>query len=233
MPECSHAGHVIALFVDVRGDFILVGDLMKSMQLLIYKPEEKKLEMRARDFSPAWMCAASFLDNDTYLGAENNYNLYTLRKNDDAPAEEDRCRLQVVGTYHLSEFVNRFRVGSLVMKNDILANIPTMLYGTISGSLGIIASLPPETYNILHQLQEALAKVINGVGGFSQSEWRSFKSPFGGKNDLASSGFIDGDLCELVGDLSAESLQKVREQFESADDFDAALKLIEELSRLH
>jgi DNA damage-binding protein 1 len=37
--ECSHAGHILALYVTVRGDFIMVGDLMKSMTLLIYKPE--------------------------------------------------------------------------------------------------------------------------------------------------------------------------------------------------
>ena len=37
--ECSHSGHILALYVSVRGEFILVGDLMKSMSLLIYKPE--------------------------------------------------------------------------------------------------------------------------------------------------------------------------------------------------
>ena len=37
--ECSHSGHILALYVTVRGEFILVGDLMKSMSLLIYKPE--------------------------------------------------------------------------------------------------------------------------------------------------------------------------------------------------
>lgn len=26
VPECSHAGHVLVLFVDVRGDFILIGE---------------------------------------------------------------------------------------------------------------------------------------------------------------------------------------------------------------
>ncbi len=39
--ECSHAGHILALYVAVRGEFILVGDLMKSMSLLIYKPEAR------------------------------------------------------------------------------------------------------------------------------------------------------------------------------------------------
>ena len=37
--ECSHSGHILALYVTVRGEHILVGDLMKSMSLLVYKPE--------------------------------------------------------------------------------------------------------------------------------------------------------------------------------------------------
>lgn len=35
--ECGHHGHILALYVQTRGDFIIVGDLMKSISLLIYK----------------------------------------------------------------------------------------------------------------------------------------------------------------------------------------------------
>lgn len=35
--ECGHHGHILALYVQTRGDFIVVGDLMKSISLLIYK----------------------------------------------------------------------------------------------------------------------------------------------------------------------------------------------------
>ena len=31
-----------------RGDFIMVGDLMRSVSLLVYKPEEETLELRAQ-----------------------------------------------------------------------------------------------------------------------------------------------------------------------------------------
>jgi DNA damage-binding protein 1 len=37
----------VALYVQVRGDFIVVGDLMKSISLLIYKPEEGAIEAGA------------------------------------------------------------------------------------------------------------------------------------------------------------------------------------------
>ncbi|PIA41691.1 hypothetical protein AQUCO_02200250v1 [Aquilegia coerulea] len=35
--ECGHHGHILAIYVQTRGDFIVVGDLMKSISLLIYK----------------------------------------------------------------------------------------------------------------------------------------------------------------------------------------------------
>ena len=68
---------------------------MKSMNLLVYKPEEGSLEVRAQDYGAAFMTAVEILDDDTFLGAENSYNLFTVRKNSDAASDEDRRRLQV------------------------------------------------------------------------------------------------------------------------------------------
>ena len=39
--ECGHYGRILALFVQTRGDYIVVGDLMKSISLLIYKVSNK------------------------------------------------------------------------------------------------------------------------------------------------------------------------------------------------
>ena len=72
------------------------GDLMKSIYLLMYKAEEGVLEIRAKDFHSNYMTAVDILDDDTYLGAEINYNLFTVRKNSDAAADEDRNRLEVM-----------------------------------------------------------------------------------------------------------------------------------------
>ena len=67
---------------------------MRSVQLLIYRADEGILEVRARDFKTHWMTAVEVLDDDTYLGAENSNNLFTLRKNTDAASDEDRARLE-------------------------------------------------------------------------------------------------------------------------------------------
>jgi DNA damage-binding protein 1 len=68
---------------------------MKSIQLLVYKPEEGAIELRARDYRSNWMMAVEVLDDDTYVGAEMSCNLFTLRKNSDAAADEERNVLDV------------------------------------------------------------------------------------------------------------------------------------------
>jgi DNA damage-binding protein 1 len=42
--ECSYFNNIIALYLKTKGDFILVGDLMRSITLLVYKPMEGMLE---------------------------------------------------------------------------------------------------------------------------------------------------------------------------------------------
>ena len=60
-----------------RGDFILVGDLMKSVSLLQCTAASGELKELSRDFNANWMTAVSFLDDDTFLGAENWCRLST------------------------------------------------------------------------------------------------------------------------------------------------------------
>ena len=125
------------------------------------------------------MTAIGFLDDETFLGAENAMNLFVARKRSDAPTEEERQRLEarpppvslryppgirwlesatspprimkVVGEYHLGEFVNRFRRGSLTMQlsEGGAPPLPTTLYASVTGAVGIIASLPNETFSLL------------------------------------------------------------------------------------
>lgn len=85
---------------------------MKSISLLLYKSVEGEIEEIARDYNPNWMTAVEVLDDDTYIGAENSYNLFTVKRNSDAATDEERARLELCGAYHLGEFVNRFRRGT-------------------------------------------------------------------------------------------------------------------------
>ncbi|CAN6454564.1 unnamed protein product [Victoria cruziana] len=228
--ESTHHGHIVALYVQTRGDFIIVGDLMKSISLLIYKHEEGAIEECARDYGANWMTAVEILDDDIYLGAENNFNIFTVRKNMDAATDEERSRLEVVGEYHLGEFVNRFRHGSLVMRmpDSDSGNIPTVIFATINGVIGVIASLPHDQYLFLEKLQMNLNKVIKGVGGLSHEQWRSFCNE---KKVSEARNFLDGDLIESFLDLNRNRMEEI--SMAMAVPVEELCRRVEELTRLH
>ncbi|KAL5731679.1 DNA damage-binding protein 1a [Ranunculus cassubicifolius] len=228
--ECGHHGHILALYVQTRGDFIVVGDLMKSMSLLLYKHEEGAIEERARDYNSNWMTAVEILDDDVYLGAENSFNLFTVRKNSEGATDEERGRLEVVGEYHLGEFINRFRHGSLVMRlpDSDVGQIPTVIFGTVNGAIGVIASLPHDQYMFLEKLQANLVKVIKGVGGLSHDQWRSFSNE---KKTSDAKNFLDGDLIESFLDLSRNRMEEIGKAMDVSAEY--LCKRVEELTRLH
>jgi DNA damage-binding protein 1 len=52
-------------------------------------------------------------------------------------------------------------------------NIPTLLFGTINGVIGVIASLPEDKFQFFWKLQQKISQVIKGVGGFSHEEYHT------------------------------------------------------------
>ncbi|KAM7292279.1 DNA damage-binding protein 1-like [Ixodes scapularis] len=239
--ECSHFNNILALYLKTKGDFILVGDLMRSMSLLAYKPLEGSFEEIARDYQTNWMCAVEILDDDTFLGAESTTNLFVCQKDSAATTDEDRQHLQEVGQFHLGEFVNIFRHGSLVMQHPGEASSPTqgsVLFGTIHGAIGLVAQLPSDFYNFLLEVQGNLTKVIKSVGKIDHTFWRSFSTE---RKTEQAQGFIDGDLIESFLDLSRDKMQEVLQGIQMDDGsgmkrdatVDDLIKIIEELSRVH
>ena len=67
----------------------------------------------AHDYSPNWMSAVEIIDDDTFLGAENSYNLFTCQKDSAATSDDERNTLNETGRFHLGEFVNVFRHGKI------------------------------------------------------------------------------------------------------------------------
>jgi len=85
-------------------------------------------------------------------------------------------------------------------------NLPTMLYATVNGVIGVIASLDEENYRFFAKLQEKISKVIKGVGGFSHEQWRSFSNE---RKTVTAKNFIDGDLIESFLELKHDKMQEV------------------------
>jgi DNA damage-binding protein 1 len=227
--ECEHTNHVQALCIATKGDLIYVGDLMRGSSLLQYKPVDSRLEQLAMDLRPNCILAVAILEDNHFLAAENSLNLLTVQYNSDPSLSPDeREFLNPVGSFHLGDQPNAFRSGSLVLQipdSDSLL-LPSILYATSSGAIGVIASLPKDLYDQLAALQKSVLSTIKGIGGLSHSEWRAYND---NRKISPSSNFIDGDLIESILDFAPPDQQKLAKS--AGMEVDAMIKLIESVSQ--
>merc|ERR1719219_505933 len=239
--ECSYFNNIIALYLKTRGDFILIGDLVRSITLLQYKTMEGSFEEIARDFSPNWMTAIEILDDDTFLGAENAYNIFVCQRDSAASTDEERQQMSEVGQIHIGDMINVFRHGSLVMQNLGDSTTPhsgCVLFGTVHGAIGLVTQLPQDFFEFLQDLQKRLNRVIKSVGRIDHAEWRSF---FNDKKTEDCEGFIDGDVIESFLDLDRVVMDEVAAGLQQTDSsgmkttvgVEDVIKIVEDLTRIH
>ncbi|XP_060861972.1 DNA damage-binding protein 1 [Metopolophium dirhodum] len=244
--ECSHFNNIVALFVKTKGDFIVCGDLMRSLTLLQYKTMEGSFEEIARDYNPKWSTAIEIIDDDVFLGAENDKNLFIIHKDSTLTSDEARHQLQEIGQFHCGDLINVFRHGSLVMQHftDTYVSVQGgILYGTCSGALGLVTQLTPKMFDFLSDLEKSLATVVKGVGKINHQFWRSYHTEI---RTEPSESFVDGDLIESFLDLSKREMIAVVDALQGAYDhefkkiskdtkvsLDDVIKLVEDLTRIH
>ncbi|KAA0168369.1 hypothetical protein FNF28_02529 [Cafeteria roenbergensis] len=100
--------------------------------------------------------------------------------------------------------------GPVVLQADVPR--PQFLFGTVSGAIGAVISLPTAHFHFLRRLQQALAETIPGVGGLPHSGWRAWASAqlaYEPMDPDPALGFIDGDLIERLLDLPPATVEVV------------------------
>ncbi|XP_028966942.1 DNA damage-binding protein 1 [Galendromus occidentalis] len=238
--ECTPFFNIVILHLKCLGDYILVGDLMRSMTLLNYNADITSLEEIGRDYQTNWTTAVEILDEDTFLAAESNLNLYVCKR-DPSAADDTRQHMHEVALYHLGEMVNVIVKGSLVMAQPGDMPLPlnkSFLYGSLHGAVGVIVPIKQELYAILNQIQTNLAKTIKSVGKIEHGFWRTFLAE---RKIEPATGFIDGDLIEQLLDLPKEALESVSQSIKVDEEGghqrnmtpEDLVKLVEDLTRIH
>ncbi|KAG9510937.1 DNA damage-binding protein 1, partial [Fragariocoptes setiger] len=239
--ECTYVNTTLALHLRRKGDFIIMGDLMRSMSLFAYKPLESTFEEISRDYNPEWMTEVEILEDDIFLGAEHTFNMFVCKKDSSSANDQDRQVLEHIGKFHLGDSVNVFRHGSLVMVHPGENSAPitsSVLYGTVDGAIGLVAQIPEGFYRLLKDVQTKLAKVIKSVGKIDHADWRAFATT---RSSQPAKNFIDGDLIESFLDLSRSKMEAVADGITIDDGsgmrreatVDDLVKTIEDLTRIH
>lgn len=232
--EDRHHGHILCYRIVLRGDFILVGDIFRSITVLTCKKigDKIRLEEVARDYEVTWVMAIEMLDDDVYIVAEHRKHLCTYKRNSYAPTDAERGRLERCGQFHLGNSVNRIHHGSLVMQmpeNEGPA-LKTLIFGTSDGMLGVIANLKKESFQFFEALQNAMATLVPGVGGFAHSEWREMVLE-NQDHRAPAKNYLDGDLIERFLDLSLAQMSTVSSLVNVS--VEELVQRVEEMQRLH
>jgi DNA damage-binding protein 1 len=234
--ECGNSGHILALYIKTRGDFVLVGDLLRSMSLLQYKQAENTLEEVARDYNSNYMRAIETMgDDDHFLGSDDHGNLFCMRRQADATADEDRSKMEPQGEFSLGDHVNVFRRGSLnsqpadqdvsaasgqaassgsssaaaagLTANIAGSNSPSsLLFGTVNGAIGTVMTLSYESFVFFSTLERAIKTLVPAVGGFSHDDFRSFSND---RRCTPQRNMVDGDLVESLLDLDRAQMEQI------------------------
>ncbi|XGW30811.1 hypothetical protein V3C99_009628 [Haemonchus contortus] len=237
--ECSHFNYITALFIKVKGDQVLVGDLMRSMTILNYKAVESTFEEVAKDYRGMWMTAVEFIDAETALGAEASHNLFTCEIDRGADNADEKRRLAEAGMFYLGEMVNVFQRGSLVsshVDNPLPIEKP-ILYGTVDGTIGLIVQLPEKYFRFFSDVEKGVAKETDNCMRIEHAVYRQFASE---KLVDKAVGFIDGDLVESLLDMPRETaaaalagIQRPDGEAEGSSSPEELIKFIEDISRIH
>lgn len=241
--ECTHSNQITSLFLKTKGDSILVGDVVRSMTLLRYKPHERALQEIARDPNSSYLRGVEILDGasseDIFVGADLSGNLHCHRQQSDAVTDEQRSQLEACGEFHLGDYLNVLRRGSLVGQ-PIDADAPqAAAAATSKGPAEATISILSNNYHSITGLKVGTSCLLyGGVSGsignvisLSEDSYRFFAAvervmkrtvlPTGGLNHrdwrsfqnelrvLPQRNMVDGDLVEMLLEFDRKQLEEV------------------------
>jgi DNA damage-binding protein 1 len=190
--------HTTLLCMDTWDNFVLTGDLIKSVTL--FKWSGAALEQVAKDFCIRYVTDIKIINAEFSYAADHFGNLFCLKV-------EGR-KLKIVSCICLHDMINCLRSGTLnSYHRDQLYS--QCLFGTVAGCLGAILAIPEALYHLLSELQTLMTKSAS-IGGLKHLTFRKLSSD---TFKLDSANFIDGDLVETFLELSPAEQKAVCLQF--------------------
>lgn len=187
-----------------------------------------------------------------FLGADESGNLFTVKRNADAATDEERGKLEPLGDFGLGEYINVIRrgtlnsqpvdadqvgaggldgagagaglIGSALSGGSAIGAFAgqSMLFGTVSGTIGTIIPLNEDGYRFYSALERAVKAIKGqGVGNLSHDDFRAFNND---RRTSAQRNFVDGDLVEKFLDLDRPDLEAVARQLNDELEAHSALQ---------
>uniref|UniRef100_A0A7N0U7D7 Cleavage and polyadenylation specificity factor subunit 1 n=1 Tax=Kalanchoe fedtschenkoi TaxID=63787 RepID=A0A7N0U7D7_KALFE len=164
--------------MNIVKNFILIGDLHKSIYFLSWKEQGAQLTLLAKDFGSLDCFATEFLIDGNTLSlvvsdVQKNIQIFYY-----APKNPDSWKGQKLlsrAEFHVGAHVTKFLRLQMLSSSD-KTNRFALLYGTLDGSIGCVAPLDEITFRRLQTLQKKLVDVVPHVAGLNPRSFRHFRS---------------------------------------------------------
>ncbi|KAF3433103.1 hypothetical protein FNV43_RR24205 [Rhamnella rubrinervis] len=178
--------YVVSL--NIVKNFILLGDIHKSIYFLSWKEQGAQLNLLAKDFGSLDCFATEFLIDGSTLSLAVSDNQKNLQIFYYAPKMSESWKGQKLlsrAEFHVGAHVTKFlRLQMLSTSSDRTGTAPAsdktnrfaLLFGTLDGSVGCIAPLDELTFRRLQSLQKKLVDAVSHVAGLNPRCFRQFRS---------------------------------------------------------
>ncbi|GBG62092.1 hypothetical protein CBR_g28568 [Chara braunii] len=162
-------------------NFVLVGDVHKSIFFLSWKEEENQLKLLARDFESLDVYATEFLIDGGILSllvTDSDKNLQVFSFSPKRVESWKGQKLLPRAEFHIGAHVAKFlRLPMLPIASAPRTNRAAVLFGTLDGGLDLIAPVDELTFRRLQTLQGWLVGAVAHTAGLNPVSFRRFKSP--------------------------------------------------------
>ncbi|CAD5126044.1 DgyrCDS14217 [Dimorphilus gyrociliatus] len=214
---------------------IYVGDLFRTITILDYIPEKKRLRLVGRDDNHRWLCTLTLINENTIICADQAQNLFICTRDDKEP---DESSLKNDAFCHIGDTINAIKPGCLVKKellNRTICFSDMRIFVTTSGAIGVIVQLKDEYQTLFYQLQQQLLQRLNWPGKIDYKWFRSNSKP-----NLRYHGLVDGTIVEkyltIPSSLQKEIFHAIAAEKEvtvPVVDHNHLIRLVEEISSIY
>lgn len=176
----TYCTHTMIVFIKVwNEEYILVGDLMRSVGLWEFDRYTGKFHEICRDNSLAWVVEGLFLSKDMYLISDENRNLRILMRTLNPENDETNTSLSCIAHIHIGESITTFQKGKFNQAypdtrkstggQDCMEESPGKLmfdeqiaFGTSQGGIYLLFSIKddPRIFSQLVLIEEAIISAL-------------------------------------------------------------------------
>lgn len=166
--------------LNIVKNFVLFGDIHKSIYFLCWKEDGAQLVLLAKDFGSLDCYATEFLIDGSTLSllvSDSRKNIQIFSYSPKSVESWKGQKLLPRAEFHVGAHISKFaRLPMLPTTSSTRTNRYALLFGSLDGSMGCIAPLDELGFRRLQSLQKKLVDAVSHVAGLNPRSFRQFKA---------------------------------------------------------